>query len=45
MSRLPDFDLPSVVSLIALLVVATLVIVVPALGGRAIFRFRTTGGL
>ncbi|HYI21810.1 MAG TPA: hypothetical protein VEX62_04155 [Candidatus Limnocylindrales bacterium] len=44
-TRLPDFDLPTIVSLIVVFVVGALIVVVPALIGRAIFRFRTTGGL
>jgi len=40
-----NIDLPGIVSLIALLLIAALVVVVPALVGRAIFRFRTTGAL
>jgi hypothetical protein len=40
-----NIDLPGVVGLVLTLVLAIVVIVVPALAGRAIFRFRTTGGL
>jgi hypothetical protein len=45
LSWLPDFDVPNIVSWIVAFLVAALVIAVPALTGRALFRFRTTGGL
>lgn len=42
---LPSASLPDFAGLIVLLILAVVVIVVPALVARAIFRFRTTGGL
>jgi len=44
-SKLPDLDLPSIAALVLTIVLAVVIVVVPALAGRAIFRFRTTGGL
>ncbi|CAN5648799.1 hypothetical protein BH23CHL6_BH23CHL6_01070 [soil metagenome] len=44
-SRLPEIELPGPVSLIVLLLIGAVIILLPALAGRAIFRFRTTGGL
>jgi len=38
-------DLPGPVALVLTLVGLALAIVVPALAGRALYRFRTTGGL
>lgn len=45
LSQLSNLDLPEVVGLILALLVTAVIIVVPALAGRALFRFRTTGGL
>jgi hypothetical protein len=44
LSRL-NVDLPAIAGLIALVVIGLLIVLVPALAGRAIFRFRTTGAL
>jgi hypothetical protein len=45
LSKLPDMNLPGFVGIILSLGIAAIVILVPALAARAIFRFRTTGGL
>jgi hypothetical protein len=45
LSKLPDMNLPGFVGIILSLGIAAIVILVPALAARAIFRFRTTGRL
>jgi hypothetical protein len=44
-SRLPDLGLAGPVAFLLVLIAIALIIIPPALMARAIFRFRTTGGL
>jgi hypothetical protein len=44
-SRLPNVDLPTIVGFLVVVLLVALVVIPPALAARAIYRFRTTGGL